>query len=240
MEGNGKMHRLREFNDQIEMAEEAAKRVAGLLYSAIKKDSRASLAVSGGRTPKLFFEALSQKDIPWEKVEIILVDERWVDTYSKDSNERLVKEYLLKNLAKSARFIGLKTKTLSAKDGTFEINSKITPLKWPLDCVVLGMGDDGHTASLFPGTDLSSFLNENAPGPYIPSWAPYPPRERVTLAPKEIINAHAIVLLLIGDKKIEVFSKALLGKDLEEMPIRLVLEKEVSLEVFWAKEAQAI
>ena len=131
----------------------AATCVAELLRQGIAERNVASLAVSGGRSPIAFFDQLSRQILPWEKVSITLVDERWVPTSSEESNEHLVRQHLLRNAAASAQFVPLKTAATSPQLALAERETAINKMPWPLDAIVLGMGEDGHTASLFPGAE---------------------------------------------------------------------------------------
>jgi 6-phosphogluconolactonase len=128
------------FKTGAELAQQLADDVASWLRAAIVKKNFAVLAVSGGSTPKPFFANLSNMQLEWSKVQITLVDERQVPEDSVRSNAKLVKESLLQNFAAEAQFIPL-----------FE-NPNAQNLK-AFDVVILGMGNDGHTASFFPGGD---------------------------------------------------------------------------------------
>jgi 6-phosphogluconolactonase len=140
-----------EFAHTSGLNRELTERIRQLLGDGIRHRGRASLVVSGGTTPVALFEALSGEDMPWEKVVVSLADERWVDPGTPDSNERLVRTHLLKNKAAAATFIGLKTPEDPAGAGEAACENRIRQIPVPFDLLILGMGDDGHTASLFPG-----------------------------------------------------------------------------------------
>lgn len=128
------------FEAREALAATLARDVAEELERAIEAKGRATLAVSGGTTPKLFFEKLSEIDIPWARVSVTLVDERQVPETSERSNARLVRTHLLRNRAAAARFVPLVDNPDAEKIPSFDV-------------AVLGMGNDGHTASFFPGGD---------------------------------------------------------------------------------------
>ena len=111
-----------------------------------------------GGTPVPLFTALSEISIKWGRVFITLADERWVEVSDKDSNEASVRKHLLRNQAKDVHFHGLKNSHASAVDGESECGEKLARFPMPFDIVILGMGPDGHTASLFPGQANSAML----------------------------------------------------------------------------------
>ena len=125
-------------------------RIGQLLTQSITEYGCASIAVSGGRTPISLFEELSKLNLDWSKVELTLVDERWIDAKNEDSNELLVRKYLIKNEATQIKFFPIKSSAKSIKEGQILYEKVLQQVKLPFDVIVLGMGDDGHTASLFP------------------------------------------------------------------------------------------
>jgi hypothetical protein len=122
------------------------------LADIIKKRRKASLALAGGTTPSPLYEELSHRPLNWEKVSVTLTDERWVSPEDPASNEWLVREYLLKRRAAAATFIPFKTNHAKATGGAVVTEKRIAPIM-PFDIVLLGMGPDGHIASLIPGAD---------------------------------------------------------------------------------------
>ena len=152
----------RNFESREIMAERLAEAVADRLRQSIGSRGRACLSVGGGRFPKPFFRALSVKPLSWEKVTVVLGDERWVEPTDEASNEKLVRENLLVGEAASAQFIGLKTDHAEPEKGLYQIEKRLADLPELIDVTVLGMGEDGHTASLFPSAkpdELSQALN---------------------------------------------------------------------------------
>jgi len=155
-----------DFENPDQLALALANSVASNLRSAIKKRSIASLVVSGGSTPKLFFQTLAQMDdLDWSKIVVSLVDERWVDMSSERSNAALVKKYLLQGPAEQALFVPLylSEKTPDAQIVTAINASLKKQVPAPFDALILGMGGDGHTASFFPDAkNLQTALSAGA------------------------------------------------------------------------------
>jgi 6-phosphogluconolactonase len=225
-----------EFNNQPALVAELTERIGNLLSVAIRDRGEASLAVSSGSTPVPMFEALSQVDLEWGKVVVSLVDERWVEVSEKDSNENLVRFHLLKNKAASARFIGMKTTSLTAIEGEEECAGRLQDIPMPYDVLILGMGNDGHTASLFPGVENLAKAVDMTSGNICMGITPLTaPHERMTLTLPALLNSREIILHICGEEKSKVYEKAIAEGSLEEMPIRFVLRQEkVPVKVYWA------
>ncbi len=225
-----------EFANAYILNRNLAERILQLLRESIRHRGRASLVVSGGTTPVALFEALSGAGMPWEKVVVSLADERWVDPASPDSNEYLVRTHLLKNKAAAATFMGLKTPEGHAGAGEAACEKRIRQISAPFDLLILGMGDDGHTASLFPGAaalpeamDMASEKICMAVSP------PAAPHDRMTLTLPALLNSRRIFLHIVGEKKRQVYEMAIAGESTEEMPIRAILsQKKVPVTIWWA------
>ena len=212
------------------------KRIEKILSEAIEKRERAVIALSGGSTPKQLFKSLCESDIAWEKVYITLVDERWVDTDNCDSNEYLVRHSLLKGRASRAHFIGLKNEEYSAFDGLQKCKDGLQGFQDDFDLVILGMGEDGHTASFFPGADeLESALISNET--CVAITPPQADHRRMTLTLSRLLRTKNLFLHIQGKKKFEVLNEALKEGSIKDMPIRAFIhrEKKPYLEVFYAK-----
>ena len=210
-----------------------SKDIAEILESSIQKEGRASFAVSGGRTPIPLFVELSKLNLDWSKVELTLADDRWLDSDHEASNERLVRKYLLKNKAINASFIPLKSSYKTARIGQIHSEKIFKEMKLPLDVIVLGMGSDGHTASLFPCSDeLTEAMNTNYPNFLIstnPKTAPY---ERISLSAKTISNSKKIFLYMNGSEKLRTLEAAMHLKDINKMPIYNFLKE--GLDIYWS------
>tara|TARA_R110002051_G_scaffold2845_4_gene14860 strand:+ start:3109 stop:3822 length:714 start_codon:yes stop_codon:yes gene_type:complete len=227
---------LHEFADGATLAEKLADQVAHRLAAAIKVKGSASLAVSGGSTPKKFFQALSGRKIDWPKVTVTLVDERFVPADSPRSNHLLVKENLLRNEASSARFIPLFHDRPSVDEAAATATQETASIGNPFDVVILGMGGDGHTASFFPhGNHLSQALDEQGPRCVMPMEAEGADEPRLTFSFSSLTDAGLLVLHIEGDAKKDVLKTAQSGTDEAEMPIRAVLNRATSpVEIYWA------
>lgn len=231
------MYQINDFNSAEQLDQTLADNISQILQSAIALKGKASIAVSGGSTPKGFFTALSNKDIDWKKVTITLADERWVDINSDASNTRLVHENLLQNNAASAKFFHLKQGENLCEETLADLNIAADNLLLPLDVVILGMGEDGHTASLFPcsaqiqsGLDLS---NQSSLMKVEPTTAAH---QRITFSFAALRQSKNIFLHLCGASKKNVFNKALSDDDIFEMPIRAFLQDEsIDTQVYWTE-----
>lgn len=206
------------------------------LEEAISARGTASMIVSGGRTPVRLFEQLRDEKVDWAQVWITLADERWVDTSAEASNERLVREHLLVGPAAAARFVGLKNPAPTPEAGADWATRALTRVPHPYDVVVLGMGEDGHTASLFPGSlALARGLDMSAVPGCLAVNALKAPHARISLNLRALLDARRIVLHIEGQAKWQVYQRARAPGTPAELPVRAVLhQKEVPVDVFWA------
>jgi 6-phosphogluconolactonase len=189
------------------------------------------LVVSGGKSPVAFFKALAQKPLEWSKVCVSLADERWVPTEHADSNEGLLKRFLLQGPAAEAGFFSLYRATTTVDEAAAETDKALTELP-KIDVLILGMGDDGHTASLFPDSPhLKEALDLNSDRRCLPMLAPTVPHQRLTLTRPVLASAATTILSVSGQAKLDTLRTALAGDDLAEMPVRAFLNP--SLEIYW-------
>ena len=224
------------FSDCQALAIALAERVATRLREAIEARGRALLAVSGGSTPKHFFERLSHAPLDWSRVQVTLVDERWVPESSERSNARLVKSLLLRDAAAAAQFVPLHQDAATPEDGLAALNASLDALAPPFDVVVLGMGEDGHTASFFPGGDqLAAALNPSGTDRVIPMRAAGAGEPRITFTLPALLDARALFLHIEGDAKRRVLADAQLGLGAgRDYPVRAVLaQTRVPVSVYW-------
>lgn len=214
-----------------QLAGELAITVANALRAAIETRGCAVLVVSGGRSPVAFFERLSAQALDWSKVTVSLADERFMPVSHPDSNEGLVRRHLLQGEAARARFVGL-YRSASGLDESARLADAALAELGAIDVLVLGMGEDGHTASLFPSSpNLELALSADCPQRCLPMQAPSVPRQRLTLTLPLLASAHLTLLAVQGQAKLATLADALAGEDVTAMPIRAFLRRP--LEIHW-------
>jgi 6-phosphogluconolactonase len=217
------------------LSRELAAQIAANLNAAIAARGLASLVVSGGTSPIKFFEYLRAQAVEWSRVCVALADERWVEPADSNSNERLVRDVLLKDRAAAARFLGLKNAAPTPDLGAVSAWETFARVPRPFDAVMLGMGDDGHTASLFPGSpNLLKALNPEASAGCVGMWAPAPPQARLSLNLTALLDARRIVLLIEGESKWQTLLAARGSGPVEQMPVRAVLRQQRTPVEVWA------
>lgn len=211
-----------------------ANEVAEFLAARLREASRASLVVSGGSTPLPFFKSLADKDLDWSRVDVLLADERWVDETDDASNTRLVRENLMQGKAASARFLSLKQPGATPADGLERVRAELADLALPIDVLILGMGNDGHTASLFPDApELEAAMNPECQEIVAAATPASQPQKRITLTWPPLRDARFTALHLKGEDKLQTLERALSEPDkVLEMPIRAFLKP--GLQLFWS------
>ncbi|MGO9934146.1 MAG: 6-phosphogluconolactonase [Steroidobacteraceae bacterium] len=224
------------FADLSALSRALADQIAAGLKSAIAARGLASLVVSGGKSPLKLFELLCAENLDWSRVCIALADERWVDPGDADSNEKLVREHLLRGPAAAARFHGLKNGAPTPDMGAVSAWETFARVPRPFDTVVLGMGNDGHTASLFPGSpSLPRALNPSAAAGCVGMWAPAAPRPRLSLNLSALLDSRRVVVLISGAEKWRTYLAASAPGAEQEMPVRAVLRQtRTPVDVMWA------
>lgn len=227
---------LHEEPDREALAATLAMLVAGCLRDAVATRGQAVIAVSGGSTPKRFFEKLSEEEPGWERVTICLVDERFVPPDDERSNQRLVARHLLKNRAARARFLPLYRPVGDAAKAAALAAAEIDKLPHPFDAVILGMGNDGHTASFFPdGNHLAAAIDPVAEQSVLSMEAPDAGEPRLTLTLPHIVSARLLLLHIEGHEKRETLDRARQCGPAAEMPVRAVLDGAPKpLDIHWA------
>lgn len=197
--------------DHDALAEALAASVADDLRAALAERGRAVLALSGGTTPVRFFQALAEQPLPWKQVAVTLVDERWVDESNARSNAALVRQHLMYGAAAVASFLPLYRDYGDGPEQSLpELETELAQLPLPLDVAVLGMGNDGHTASFFPGGDwLERALDPAGSARVLPMHAEAAGEPRITLTLPVLVAARHLYLHIEGEQKAQVLQQAL-------------------------------
>ena len=201
------------------------------LLKSISEKKQSTLVLPGGNTPKTLFKKLSNLNLDWSKVSVLLTDERWVNLDMKESNERVLRKYLIQNYASSANIISLKTNHNKPSDAKKNINQRLLNIRRPLEVLVLGMGLDGHTASLFPlDINLKNVLSEKLSLVHcvesIDSIT-----KRISLTCFFLQEARSRYLYITGEEKLNVLSNAINISNPIKMPICAFLNHPIK--VFW-------
>jgi 6-phosphogluconolactonase len=211
-----------------------SRKIVKLLRDGIEENGRASLVVSGGRTPAELFNSLSKANLEWDKIDITLADERWVENTDDASNEKMLRTKLLINNAANANFIPLKTQHSDAKDAVLTCTANLQKIHTPIDVLILGMGEDGHTASLFPCSEqISQGLDLESGNAFIAVQPTTAPNQRMSLTLPALLNSNQIFLHLTGESKKDVLQTVLSDDDALVMPIRAVINN-ADVELLWA------
>ena len=210
----------------------AAARIAGLLNTQLDRDGGASFVVGGGSTPAQCFDYLSGYDLRWENVQVFLSDERWVSNDHKDSNERLIQTTLLIDKASPASVMPIYDEALSVDERCNALQDCFPENGFA--CSMVGMGADGHFASLFPDADsLEAGLNLQNDRFYLPIRTDASPHPRVSMTLQALLQSPEVLLLFFGKEKLAVYEQALAGE--KTYPIVALLEqKKVPVTLYWA------
>lgn len=227
--------RILRFPTRTAFAHALAEQVADDIRADITRRDIATLVVSGGTTPGDFFKALHTMELPWAKIHVSLADDRWLPTSHPDSSEKLVRETLLHP---ESPFIGLVNAAPTPVAGEAETNEKLKALPRPFTVTVLGMGEDGHCASLFP----NNAALKHAFDPAFPllctavNDAPKPPPERFTMTYTQLIKTGRVIIHLLGQSKIDaLLNDVMQDGPIEDMPVRSFLRQlDVPVDIYYA------
>jgi 6-phosphogluconolactonase len=212
----------------------AAKRITDALRRRLDAQQAASLVVSGGTSPTRCFAELSVQDIDWSRVGVLPSDDRWVPADHEDSNEKLIREKLLVEKAAAAELLPFYAPGMSVEERCHELDKDIRSVPFPFACSMLGMGADGHFASLFPDADnLATGLDLESTTLCLPIETQASPYSRVSLTLAALSRSDEIVLLFFGEDKRAVYEDARNGND--QFPVsRLLLQKRAPVHTYWA------
>jgi 6-phosphogluconolactonase len=196
---------MKEFSSKDQLDQALCDDLVKIIQRAISKNGSANILLSGGSSPIRLYELMSNAEISWSKVLIGLVDERFVTSIDEFSNEKMIREKLIQNNAFSARFVGMVANSLDQIENVKFISIKYQPFMQKVDLVLLGMGEDGHTASLFPNDEVSEQLLRSSEIGIYNTISPNFPNKRITCSAAMLLEAENIVLMLSGEKKLQVF-----------------------------------
>ena len=200
-----------EFQTKQHLEESLCNRISEIIVSAIKEKGVAKILLSGGGTPKDLYHRLSLLNLEWNKVKIGLVDERFVSIDSEFSNEKMISHILLQNVAKDANLYGM-VKNIEDYKGNLKALNKSYEELIDSDIVLLGMGTDGHTASIFPEDQSSKECMHDDTPKIRNTNAPHDPKKRISLNKPFISNSKHIFLMITGDDKRKTFIQAITEK----------------------------
>lgn len=209
------------------------------LAAALARRERASLVVCGGSTPASYLPRVAACPLDWARVDVALADERWVSADDSASNERLVRAHLLRAHAAAARLVGLGSAAATPEAGAAGAATRLGEIAHPYDLAVLGMGNDGHVASLFPGSpQLEEALDAASARRCIAITPPphaRPALPRVTMTLAELLKARRIVLAIQGRAKRAALEAALLRREAPLAPVAALIDAAGVLDVHWTE-----
>lgn len=226
--------RIIEYANEVDLADAIVQQIVHDLETALTQDGKASLIVPGGTTPVAVFERLAITSIAWEKITVIPCDERWINTTHKDSNEGLIRRHLLKEKAAKAQFVGFYRPTSSPADAIMLVRHSLNTIKRPFSSVFLGMGADGHFASLFPGRkETLTALLPNATEDIMVLSEPANGYPRMGLTLSCLTDCRHILLALSGKEKHGTLNNAIDDTTKNTYPIAALLQqKRTPIEIF--------
>ncbi len=196
---------MKEFNSKVQLEQSLCDDLVKIIQQAITQKGSAKILLSGGSSPIHLYKLLSNCEIDWSKVIIGLVDERFVEPNNDFSNEKMIREKLIQNQASTATFYGMVENSNDQMENVKSIASTYAVFYNQLDLVLLGMGEDGHTASLFPGDDVSEKLLRSQKIGIYNTISPNFPNDRITCSAEMLRQAENIILMISGEKKLHVF-----------------------------------
>jgi len=229
------------FDSRDELFQSVALDIESHLRHSLTQYGTASFIIPGGTTPGPAFQSLSNADLDWGNVTIAQSDERWLDSSHQQSNQKLTEKTLLINHASNANYVAMKNNSASAKNGLNQCNHDYQAMLAPFSVTMLGMGLDGHFASLFPGSDhikegldsenLNLCIDIDASGCSVAGDY----TERMSLTLSGILNSQTIILLITGQEKLRLIQSKLKAETDLNFPISYLLNQTTSpVSVYWA------
>ena len=222
------------FDNREEASIAAAGHISRALARRLDAQGEASVVVSGGTSPAGVFAELARTKLAWSDVHVILSDERWVPADHADSNEKLVRETLLTGEARDASLLPVYKPGVDIEERCDELNDELRLAPFPYACALLGMGEDGHFASLFPdAANLAEGLDADSSRLCIPVDTAASPHPRVSLTLSALSRSDEILLLIFGEAKREVYEAA--KQDANGYPAsHLLRQKRAPVHLYWA------
>lgn len=222
------------FDSREEASIAAAAHISRALARRLDAQGEASVVVSGGTSPAGVFAELARTKLAWSDVHVILSDERWVPADHVDSNEKLVRQTLLTGEARDASLLPVYKPGVDIEERCEELNDELRLAPFPFSCALLGMGEDGHFASLFPDAgNLAEGLDADSHKLCIPVNTAASPHARVSLTLSALSRSDEILLLIFGTAKHEVYEAA--KRDANGYPAsHLLRQKRAPVHLYWA------
>lgn len=219
------------------MARLLAAELADRIEDAVDQRGEAGFVAAGGRTPVAAYQRLAAMPISWDRVRVTPSDECWTSRCWPDSNELMLRAILMRGPAASAALVPMKSGTETLAQSAGRVDRLLQSLKRPADVVLLGMGEDGRIASLFPGSAALDQALEPGGDRFcvvVPAGPAGPSQPRISLTLRVVASARRVILAITGSAKRQMFERALDGDDANELPVRAVIRHARSLGVIWA------
>ena len=219
------------YKTREQASKEAAKKIAAALNLSLATQEETSLVVSGGTTPARCYRELSKIPAEWARVSILLSDERWVMADDENSNEKLIRQTLLRS---NAKLFSVYNPYLSIIEQNNCLKKLLTKHMPSVCCSLIGMGEDGHFASLFPDSpNLAEGLNLCAEDLCMTTTTAASPFQRWSLKLAALLQSKEIILLFFGESKLQIYNQAKISRT--AYPIsKLLSKKQTPVTVIWA------
>lgn len=225
---------LQEYKSREQASIAAADQISAALERRLQQAAKTRLIVTGGSSPQQCYAHLAKAPVDWSQVQVLLSDERWVPADHADSNERMLREHLFVGPVRDADFLPMYAADMSLAERSDYVSRLLAKTDVATACALLGMGDDGHFASLFPDAgNLAIGLRATSSTCCIPVTTAASPHPRISLTLGALLRSDEIVLLCFGDAKRAVLERA--GRDDDQFPVsHLLRQTRVPVTVFWA------